>query len=430
VKLSALLLGAGLVAAASAGAARAQTPDSTRAAQDSGLRVFLDCPNLFCDFDYYRTEITFVNWVRERQDAQVHLLITSQETGGGREFTLGFIGLERFAGAADTLRHISRSTDSDDDIRKGLARMMRLGLVRFAAKTPLAPKIEISYSAPASAAAAVKDRWNFWVFNAGLSSFVQGEQSQKFANLNVSLSANRVTEAWKIRLSTNASYRESKFEFQQDSVTTVTYRNLQRGYQARATIARSLGARWSAGGRVSVSRETFLNQDLAFSAGPVLEYDFVPYSQSTRRLITLQFAPAVATFDYTDTTVFDKTAETLLSQTLTATIDVKEPWGSIGTSLEAAAYVEDLAKHHVAISASADVRLVKGLSLTLFGSAARIKDRISVAKLAGATPEEVLLQRRQLETDFQYFAFIQLRFTFGSKFANVVNPRLQEPNFF
>ena len=71
-----------------------QTP-----AQDSALRVFLDCPNTYCDFDYYRTEITFVNWVRDRQFADLHLLITSQGTGGGAEHTLAFIGLRRFAGA-------------------------------------------------------------------------------------------------------------------------------------------------------------------------------------------------------------------------------------------------------------------------------------------------------------------------------------------
>ena len=139
---------------------------------------------------------------------------------------------------------------------------------------------------------------------------------------------------------------------------------------------------------------------------------------------------AIAAFNYTDTTIFNKTAETLLSQALTLTIDVKEPWGSVGAALEGAAYVQDFAKHHVAISGNADLRLFKGLSLSIFGSAARIRDRISVAKLAGSTPEEVLLQRRQLQTNFQYFGYVQLRYTFGSKFANIVNPRVQEAEFF
>src|SRR5258707_15437038 len=93
----------GAIAAACAFAfAPLAAQDSTRTVQDSAVRVFLDCPDTFCDFDYYKTEITFVNWVRDRQFAQVHVLVTAQQTGGGQEDTLTVIGLERFAGAEDT----------------------------------------------------------------------------------------------------------------------------------------------------------------------------------------------------------------------------------------------------------------------------------------------------------------------------------------
>jgi hypothetical protein len=37
--------------------------------------------------------------------------------------------------------------------------------------------------------------------------------------------------------------------------------------------------------------------------------------------------------------------------------------------------------------------------------------------------EEVLLQRRQLETGYSYFFSVGLSYTFGSIFTNVVNPR-------
>ena len=66
------------------------------------LRVFLDCAS--CDENYIRTEITFVNYVRDRTLADVHVLITTQATGGGgTEYTLKFIGLERFKGLENTL---------------------------------------------------------------------------------------------------------------------------------------------------------------------------------------------------------------------------------------------------------------------------------------------------------------------------------------
>jgi hypothetical protein len=74
-------------------AARQATPEPPPAAE--ATRVFLDC-NTFCDFDHIRREITYVNWVRDRADADVHLIITSQNTGGGREYVLRFIGLRAF----------------------------------------------------------------------------------------------------------------------------------------------------------------------------------------------------------------------------------------------------------------------------------------------------------------------------------------------
>ena len=41
----------------------------------------------------------------------------------------------------------------------------------------------------------------------------------------------------------------------------------------------------------------------------------------------------------------------------------------------------------------------------------------------GATPEEILLRRKELETNFEYFTSFGFTYTFGSIYNNVVNPR-------
>jgi hypothetical protein len=46
---------------------------------DDAPHVFLDCDR--CDFSFIRVEVPFVNWVRDREDAIVHVLITDQVTG-------------------------------------------------------------------------------------------------------------------------------------------------------------------------------------------------------------------------------------------------------------------------------------------------------------------------------------------------------------
>ena len=69
----------------------------------AALRVFLDCGDE-CDLDHLRTEITFVNYVRDRRDAQVHVLVTTESSGGGgRAHTIDYIGLREFAGVDDRL---------------------------------------------------------------------------------------------------------------------------------------------------------------------------------------------------------------------------------------------------------------------------------------------------------------------------------------
>ena len=109
--------------------------------------MFLDCD--FCDFDFLRREITYVNYVRDRQDAQVHVLVTREGTGGGgRAYTLDFVGLEEFSDVNDSLSYFTRQDETDDEIRQGLARILQFGLIRYAAQTPLADQITLVHRRP------------------------------------------------------------------------------------------------------------------------------------------------------------------------------------------------------------------------------------------------------------------------------------------
>ena len=69
-----------------------QSPATAAARQ---LTLFLDCQS--CYADYLRSEVTFVDYVRDRTEADIHVLITRAETGaGGSEYTLQFIGARGF----------------------------------------------------------------------------------------------------------------------------------------------------------------------------------------------------------------------------------------------------------------------------------------------------------------------------------------------
>jgi hypothetical protein len=429
MRLRPLLAAVGLGCALIVPAAAQNPPDTTRSALDSALRVFFDCPNFGqgCDFDFIRTEITFVNWVRDRESADVHLLVSTQETGGGGdEYTLTFIGRGRFSGTTDTLRFFSASTQTSDEIRRGLARVIKVGLIHYVARTPLADKIQISYTAPSAqrAGTAVNDPWNYWVFTVRLGGNYFAEKSQNFFNANSGLSATRTTDLWKFNFSVNGRYSESNFHLRQDSVTAFTIRSVQRRYDGNALLVRSLGNHWSAGLRGSGSQSTFLNQRHVLTLTPAIEYAFFPYSQSTRRFVTLQYAVGINQAAYLDTTIYERTQETLPIQRFTLSVTATQPWGTVFVSAEGSAFYRNntLNKNSLSFFGNADIRLFKGFSLSLFGSVAFIHDQLFLPK-AGVDEATLLLQRRQLETSFSYQAFLSLSYRFGSTFNNIVNPR-------
>jgi hypothetical protein len=112
------------------------------------LLVFLDCS--LCDMAYVQKEITFVTYVRDREGADVHLLVTAERTAsGGRAFTLAFIGQGPRAGHDQTLVVSTQPNDSEEEIRASLVQTMRLGLLRYLAGTDLGRTIVVEVHDPA-----------------------------------------------------------------------------------------------------------------------------------------------------------------------------------------------------------------------------------------------------------------------------------------
>ena len=370
-----------------------------------------------------RTEISFVDYVRDRQDAQVHILVTNQSTGGGgTEYTLHFIGQKELARVADTLKYVSPSSASPDDLRRGLAQTIKLGLVRYYAYLGQAGRFDVKYMAPTGADSAsrgaAKDPWNLWVFRMNASGYGNGEKSSNFLALNGSVNASRTTEIWKTSLTSYGNYNQSRFILGDGS----RFNSYSHGYGLTDLIVKSVGQRWSAGQRASWTSSTYLNQKYAIRFAPALEYNFFPYSQSTRRMLTLQYSPGINFFKYQDTTIFDKISEVRGDQTLIVSMDVKQKWGSISSSLEGATYVDDFTKKHLVFFNSLDLRIFKGFSFFSFGQFSLLRDQLYLPR-GGLSDQERLLRRRQLETSYRYFVQLGFSYSFGSIFNNIVNPR-------
>ena len=104
------------------------------------LKVFLDGTYDFND--YIKQHVTFVNYVRDRFDADVHLIVTSQTTASnGTEYTLFFLGQQNFLGKNDTLKYVANTNNTFDETRNGITNIMKLRFMRYVAALPEASQI-------------------------------------------------------------------------------------------------------------------------------------------------------------------------------------------------------------------------------------------------------------------------------------------------
>ena len=417
-----------LAVLASAQHLRAQTAPP----QSGPIAVYLDCRS-GCDGDFIRTEITYVNWVRDRTVADVQLLVTSQGAGaGGEELTLAFIGLRTFAGRGDTLTFTTNPTTTNDERRKEMVRTIGLGLVQFAARTSAGRALRVSANAADAKAAAQQtvpenDPWKAWVFSVRISGSIDGERYYKGRNINSGFEANRVTDAWKTNFESNFSYRDNEATVQEfDSTGAVTseatYANLQRNWNVELFQVKSVTDHFSLGAQLAAAQQTFRNQDLRAEARAAAEYNIFPYAEATRRRLSVVYGIGYTSYRYADTTIFGKIRESLPSHFLEISYRTRQPWGSANVNAEHTNFLTDASKRTTSINGSVSVRLFKGFNLNFGGGYEWINDQIYLPA-EGSDAVDVLLRRRALLTGFSYYSNFGVSYTFGSIFNNVVNSR-------
>jgi hypothetical protein len=409
---------AGIVVLASA-TAFAQNGAPATPASDTRLRVYLDCDNCFAE--YLRSEITWVDFVRQREDADVLLLSSSNDTGGGgREVVLRFIGASRLAGFDRELRARSVSGDTEDVRRRGVFRTVTVGLLGYIAHDGLPADLNVTVRPPTAAATAVarRDPWNYWVFSMRGGGSVDAEESNRQVSFDGRFGADRITNSWIMSFGMNVEEETEHFDLDEDE----PFKSVRRERGMDWFFARSLGPRWSAGLDGDFDSSTFGNTKFSTAAAPAIEFNFFPYSQYASRQFRIQYSIGSVHARYNEVTLYGKLQETLGRHQASATLEQRQPWGTLQAGVEWAQYLHDRSKYNVEVNGEVSLRVARGLSLNLDGSASRIRDQLSLP-LRGATPEEVLLRIRELQSGYEVSFSASLTYTFGSLFNNIVNPR-------
>jgi hypothetical protein len=406
-------------------AAHAQTPPP--AAQASSpkiqrLRVFLDCGDCFSE--YLRSEINWVDFVRQAQDADVHLFSSTNPTGGGgREYTLRFVGAGRFQGKDRELKAVTLTGDPEEVRRQAVFDTVRVGLLSYMAIDGLPAGLELSIEPKEveGGPPPPNDPWNLWLYRVSGNGSIEAQESTKETQWELNLSADRVTEAWRLSFGASIEKNIQRFDFdeeEEDEPLKVT----RESRQLEGFMGKSLGPHWSVGFEGGVASSDFGNTTLSARGMPAIEFSVFPYREYATRKLTFEYRAGLRHARYKEITLFDKTRETVGQHEFEARFDQKKKWGSIEVGFEASQYLHDPLLYRLEGQTELSIRIIRGLSVNLDAQASRIRDQISLPR-RGATPEEVLLRLRELQSGYQVEFSIGLSYSFGSLFNNVVNPR-------
>ena len=383
------------------------------------LNVFMESSDYMFEenTDYVHREIPYVNYVRDIRDAGVYIIPTRQRTGsGGYENTCFLVGQHEFAGMRDTITFVTTPDETTEGYRQKMVKTLKMGLMRYVAKTPLAKYMNITFSEPLSETVST-DKWNSWVFNGSLNGYLSGQKTYKYSYISGNLSAGRITEDWKINLNARYYKNTSKYIIGDNTVESISDSKYLTGL-----IVRSISDHWSVGGSSRIGTSSYSNEKIKYSLAPGIEYDLFPYSESTRRQLRILYSAGINIVNYMDSTIYNKIRENLWLHSLSASYEVVQKWGSIDFTLEYSNYLHNWSKNNLSFNGYLSLRVAKGLSLTFGGGASMIHDQLNLVK-QDLTYDEILLQRKEIATQYEYFVSFGLSYTFGSIYNNVVNPR-------
>ena len=393
------------------------------------LKVFIDC-HTGCDMTFIRSEINIVDFLLDRQAADVHVLITDQNTGGGGdEYQLIFFGQNQFRTMTDTIKFVNEPNATDFEERVLLLKYVKLGLAPYIAKTKMGKEVDIKMKTdrlPDSARNSVlktKDPWNYWIFRTGVFGSINEEESVKESSFNGNISASRITEETKLVFELNGGKNKTIFEYEDDSTGLIQKEIIRNdNYDFSHYLIKSINNHWSCGYEAGLSRSTRSNNKRRSIFRTGVEYNIFPYKEVNTKYFTIAYILDVRHNSYIDSTLYDKTNETLFGHSIESNIAFNQKWGTIEMGLEYHNYFHKWRILNLEAYLELEIRITGGLSFSVYTFGELLRDQIYLPK-EKASLEDVLTRRRELESGYRFGTHFGINYRFGSKLNNFVNPR-------
>lgn len=389
------------------------------AQEEDSIKLFVECN---CEKSYIQQEIGFLDHVRDQDLANVQLFIYDIANGsGGRTYKMEFTGKGPFAEVTKKIDFQGNANMTSDDVRKGLVKTIKSGLLKYLVLSDLGDKIDYDIGKEGIKQLQdidFDDPWNNWLFEVSGSAQLDKESSRRNFRYELGLETDRVTEKWRIRGDFSLSQANSKFISDDEEFTSARQR-----YFGYGSVVRSINDHWSTGVFAGAEYNTFNNLNLSMNITPAIEFNIFPYKEVLRREIVFAYKIGHVFNDYIETTILGQDKESFFKHSLEVQLRYRQPWGNVYSRLSASSFLDDFSKNRAQFFSRLSVRVFKGLAVSFSGDLKYIQDQINLPA-GDASLEDVLLQQKQIATDFELGFSVGLRYTFGSAYNSIINTRL------
>ena len=383
-------------------------------AQVEKIKAYIDCR---CDENYLKQQTSFLEYVRDQDLADIEIFVRDVwNPAGSRAFEIKIDGNNEYKELSSTTLAIGFANDTSSTLREKLLNKLKLALVPFLDKADYSLKLDIDSNFDKSIID--DEKWKNWVFELSGSYNSDREESRKTNRYDIEFEIDKLTPDWRIGIELERSESNRRY-YSDDNV----YTSNRKTTRIRGRVVRSISDHFSTGVFFGASQNTYENLDFSSYLSPAIEYSYFPYEDVLSKEITLAYRLGFGKRNYIETTIYGFEKQNLTSQTLSMNIRFRQKWGNISTSINATQYLNDGSKKRFSFRSDLDFRIFEGLALRLSGNINLIREQYNLA--AGSTSiEELLLQQRQIATDYETRFSIGLSYTFGSIYNSIINTRL------
>ena len=382
--------------------------------QEKKLKAYIDCR---CDESYLKQETSFLEYVRDQDLADIEIFVRDERNPtGSRSFEIKIDGNNDYEGISSSTVAVGYVNDTSSTLRDKLLNKLKLALVPFLDKGNYTLKVDIDSNF--EDLSINDDKWKNWVFELSGSYNNDKEESRQTNRYEIEFEIDKLTEDWRIGMELKRNESNRKF-FSEDDV----YTSNRKSTSFNGRIVRSISDHFSAGAFFGLYQNTYENIDLNRYIAPAIEYSFYPYEDVLSKEITLAYRIGVGKRNYIEKTIYGYEKQKLSSQTLSLNIRFRQKWGNISSYLNATQFLNDGSKKRFSLRSDLDIRVYEGLAVRLSGNINLIREQYNLA--AGSTSiEDLLLQQRQIATDYRTNFSVGLSYTFGSIYNSIINTRL------